>query len=114
MKKKITYILIICCIFLVILNISFKSAASEKELVKPSAKVWEGEITIVRTGCGDIEASDQGPSETRNYFEKETISEELSIKVCGMSGTIYIKEVSHNLQDKFEYEDSTQYARAKC
>jgi len=114
MKKKITYILIICCIFLVILNISFKSAASEKESLNPRAKVWEGEITIVRMGFGDSEASDQSKSETENTSEKRSLSEELSIKVCGMSGDMYIKEVSHNLWDKYEIENFLQYAQAKC
>ena len=115
MKKKTrTYILIICCIFLVILTISFKSASSEKESLNPRAKVWEGEITIVRTGFENSEASDQSVSELRNMSSKGTLSEELSIKVCGMSSTMYIKEVSHNLCDESEGENSIQYTQAKC
>ena len=116
MKKKIRfYILIICCIFLVILIISLRSGASpEKELVKPSAKVWDGEITIVRTGFQDFEDVNNDERKSENSSIKRTLREEICIKTCGMSGDMYVKEVSHNLQDKCEEESFLQFVEETC
>lgn len=116
MKKKIRfYILIICCIFLVILIISLGSgAAPEKELVKPWAKVWEGEITIVRTGIQDFKDDNSDQRKSENSSIKRTLSEEICIKTCGMSGDMYVKEVTHNLQDKCEEESFLQFVEETC
>ena len=116
MKKKIRfYIFIICCIFLVILIVSLRSGASpEKELVKPGAKVWEGEITIVRTGFQDFEDVNNDERKSENSSIKRTLSEEICIKTCGMSGDMYVKEVSHNLQDKCEEESFLQFVEETC
>jgi len=115
MKKKIRfYILIICCIFLVILTVPFKSATSEKELVKPWAKAWEGEITIVRTGTQDSKDDNSDQRKTENSSIKRSISEKICIKTCGMSGAMFVKEVSHNLQDKYEEEGFLQFVKEEC
>jgi len=115
MKKKIRfYILIICCIFLVNLTISFKSASSENGLVKPWAKVWEGEITIVRTGFQDFDDDNNDERKSEHTSIKRTLSEEICIKTCGMSGAMFVKEVSHNLQDKCEEERFLQFVEEEC
>ncbi|HER24103.1 MAG TPA: hypothetical protein ENO17_03515 [Candidatus Atribacteria bacterium] len=117
MKKNFRLgMLIIYSFLLLILTVSLGKVviASEKELVKPWAKVWEGEITILRTGIQDFKDDNSDQEKSENNSIKRSLNEEICIKICGMSGDMYVKEVSHNLLDKCEEESFLQFVEETC
>ncbi len=95
-------------------SIEVSAGPGGSDEVNPDVCIWKGTITIRREGSGKPLQPKPVKGKTVIVSGSQTVSESIAIEVCGDPKTLYVKNVTRELQDVYTHQQNEIVDQAIC